>query len=317
MTSRRIFLKNGGLALVSLGFAPAVPRADRGGGRAAAQGADHHLPARRGGRPEHGGAVRRARVLRGPAEHRDRAPGSGPGAAVDLDGFFGLHPRLAPLEPLFDARPARDRARLRLAGRHAVALRRAGLHGERHPGREEHARRLAESLPARARAPGGDAVSRGRAGAAAAALAAGPRAGAGDRSDRSSSASAPARAARWSRRRSRAEYAAAADRVLNTTSREAFNAVRMLQDRRSQALHARQRRRVPVVALRRGAAADRPADQGGRRARNRVRRVRELGSPRQRGGRHRTARHAAGRLRAAASPRWPAISATACRMSSF
>ncbi|HEY2805565.1 MAG TPA: DUF1501 domain-containing protein, partial [Gemmatimonadales bacterium] len=31
-------------------------------------------------------------------------PGSDPGAAIDLDGRFGLHPRLAPLKPLWDAR---------------------------------------------------------------------------------------------------------------------------------------------------------------------------------------------------------------------
>jgi uncharacterized protein (DUF1501 family) len=29
-------------------------------------------------------------------------PGSGDGSAIDLDGFFGLHPRLAPLEALYD-----------------------------------------------------------------------------------------------------------------------------------------------------------------------------------------------------------------------
>ncbi|MCA9490848.1 MAG: DUF1501 domain-containing protein [Myxococcales bacterium] len=29
-------------------------------------------------------------------------PGAGEGAAIDLDGHFGLHPRLAPLKPLFD-----------------------------------------------------------------------------------------------------------------------------------------------------------------------------------------------------------------------
>jgi len=29
------------------------------------------------------------------------APNGGQGAAIDLDGFFGLHPSLAPLEPLF------------------------------------------------------------------------------------------------------------------------------------------------------------------------------------------------------------------------
>jgi uncharacterized protein (DUF1501 family) len=31
-------------------------------------------------------------------------PGSGADAALDLDGFFAMHPRLAPLKPLYDAR---------------------------------------------------------------------------------------------------------------------------------------------------------------------------------------------------------------------
>src|SRR6187200_3386038 len=101
MTSRRIFLKNGGLALVSLGFAPEFLA------RAAAD------------------AEPRKRVLitifqRGAVDGLNKVvpfgdrsyysarpsiaigrPGSGPGAAVDLDGFFGLHPRLAPLEPFY------------------------------------------------------------------------------------------------------------------------------------------------------------------------------------------------------------------------
>src|SRR5215471_15110079 len=33
-------------------------------------------------------------------------PGSGDGAALDLDGFFGLHPALAPVLPLFQERSA-------------------------------------------------------------------------------------------------------------------------------------------------------------------------------------------------------------------
>src|SRR5206468_13000583 len=33
-------------------------------------------------------------------------PGSGDGAALDLDGFFGLHPSMAPLLPLFKDRSA-------------------------------------------------------------------------------------------------------------------------------------------------------------------------------------------------------------------
>ncbi len=35
--------------------------------------------------------------------HRDCAPGTSPDSAIALDGFFGLHPRLAPLEPLYKA----------------------------------------------------------------------------------------------------------------------------------------------------------------------------------------------------------------------
>ena len=103
---------------------------------------------------------------------------------VDLDGFFGLHPRLAPLKPLFDARQMAIVHACGSPDAHALALRRAGLHGDGDARREEHAGRLAQSLPARARAPGGDAVPRRRARAAAAARAAGPRAGAGDRPDR-------------------------------------------------------------------------------------------------------------------------------------
>ena len=80
MISRRVFLKNGGLALVSLGFAPAVPRAHAAAAAARAS-ADRDLPARRRRRPEHGRAVRRARLLRGPAEHRHRRARLGPGAA--------------------------------------------------------------------------------------------------------------------------------------------------------------------------------------------------------------------------------------------
>lgn len=47
------------------------------------------------------------------------------GAVIDLDGFFGFHPLLAPLKPAFDAR--------RLAVVHAVGTRRASVtHSEAH-----------------------------------------------------------------------------------------------------------------------------------------------------------------------------------------
>ena len=70
-----------------------------------AASAHRDLSARRGRRPEHDRAVRRAAITTGAAEHRDPAARTPPtDAALDLDGFFGLHPRLAPLKPLWDAR---------------------------------------------------------------------------------------------------------------------------------------------------------------------------------------------------------------------
>src|SRR3954465_10142713 len=101
MTSRRIFLKNGGLALVSLGFAPqflartaaAVEARRKVLGalfqRGAVDGLNMVVPF-----GDRGYYPARPSIAIGP-------PGSGPGAAVDLDGFFGLHPRLAPLAPFY------------------------------------------------------------------------------------------------------------------------------------------------------------------------------------------------------------------------
>ena len=104
MISRRIFLKNGGLALVSLGFAPAflartVAAADARRRvlitifqRGAVDGLNMIVP-----------FGERAYYTARPSL-AIAAPGRSQDAAVDLDGFFGLHPRLAPLKPLFDAR---------------------------------------------------------------------------------------------------------------------------------------------------------------------------------------------------------------------
>ncbi len=105
MISRRIFLRDGGLALVSLGFAPAfLARAaassnNRGRRvliavfqRGAVDGLNMIVPF---GEAAYYAARRSIAIAR---------PGSGEGAAIDLDGLFGLHPRLAPLKPLFDAR---------------------------------------------------------------------------------------------------------------------------------------------------------------------------------------------------------------------
>ena len=95
----------------------------------------------------------------------------------------------------------------------------------------------------------GDAVSRGRADAAAAAHAAGHRAGARHEPDRRSSASAPAQAATWSNASFEAQYAAAADSVLNGTGREAFDAMQDAEDGRPVAVPAGARCRLSASAF--------------------------------------------------------------------
>jgi len=103
MISRRVLLRNGGLALVSLGFAPGfVARTAAAGGtarrkvliaifqRGAADGLNIVVPF---GEPDYY-AARPTIAIPQPGGGRD-------GAALDLDGFFALHPRLAPLLPLW------------------------------------------------------------------------------------------------------------------------------------------------------------------------------------------------------------------------
>ena len=104
---RRVFVRDGALALVTMGLSPSFLRRATLCGRAAggAQGKDPGLPvpARRRRRTEHDRAPRRARVLRGAAEHRHSAPAIGRAMMrrIDLDGFFGLHPALRPFERLY------------------------------------------------------------------------------------------------------------------------------------------------------------------------------------------------------------------------
>lgn len=104
MISRRVFLKNGGLALVSLGFAPSFLARTAAAGttprkiliaifqRGAADGLNMIVPF---GEREYYGARPTIAIPK---------PGGGSDATIDLDGFFGFHPRLAPLKPLWDAR---------------------------------------------------------------------------------------------------------------------------------------------------------------------------------------------------------------------
>ena len=184
MISRRVFLKNGSFALVSLGFAPSF----------LARTAFAAGPARRSKRLIaifQRGAVDGLSVIVPYGEndyYRVRPtiaiarPTTQDDAALDLDGFFGFNPRLAPLKPLWDRRDPRHRARVRVAGLDAVALRRAGLHGNGDAGREGHGRRMAESLPAGAARRAESSFRAVALYAAAAAHVAGSGAGAGDES---------------------------------------------------------------------------------------------------------------------------------------
>jgi uncharacterized protein (DUF1501 family) len=105
MISRRVFLKDGAFALVSLGFAPSflarTAHAERGSARrkqliaifqrGAVDGLSVVVPF---GDPEYHRVRPTIAIAR---------PGEETNAAIDLDGFFGLHPRLAPLAPLWQS----------------------------------------------------------------------------------------------------------------------------------------------------------------------------------------------------------------------
>jgi uncharacterized protein (DUF1501 family) len=106
MTSRRVFLKHGAFAFVSLGFAPAfLARTARAAGRP--------------GRPRQLIAIFQRGAVDGLSMvvpfgeddyYRARPsiaiarPNAGEKTAIDLDGFFGFNPRLQALKPLWDAR---------------------------------------------------------------------------------------------------------------------------------------------------------------------------------------------------------------------
>ncbi len=104
MTTRRVFLKQGAFALVSLGFAPSFLARTA----LAATGRSKQLIA-----IFQRGAVDGLNMIvpHGEGEYYKlrpsiaiARPGAGADAALDLDGFFGLNPRLQPLKPLWDRR---------------------------------------------------------------------------------------------------------------------------------------------------------------------------------------------------------------------
>ena len=116
--ARRSFLKSAGLGFLALGLPPAfLVRA--AGAEQAARGKVLVVVFQRGGMdglnvvvPFKDRAYYKLRPNIAIAE-----PGSGAERAIDLDGFYGLHP--------------------------ALPFRRPGLHGTRRPGHQKRARRLA------------------------------------------------------------------------------------------------------------------------------------------------------------------------------
>jgi uncharacterized protein (DUF1501 family) len=228
MISRRVFMKNGGLALVSLGFAPeflartvsaASPRRQvlvtifqRG----AVDGLNMIVPF---GERDYYASRPSIAIAR---------PGSDPDAALDLDGFFGMHPRLAPLKPLYDAR--------QLAVVHACGSpdgTRSHFDAQDYmetatPGRKStqdgwlnrylHAREHEKATPFRAVALAPQ-LPRSLQGVAPA-LAIGQIGQFGIRAGQASD---------MVQSSFEAEYAAAAESVLHQTGKEAFEAVRMLR----------------------------------------------------------------------------------------
>src|SRR6516162_9240454 len=105
MQSRRVFLKNGAFALVSLGFAPSfLTRTAYAQGRSVRAKQLIAIFQR--------GAVDGLSVVVpfGDREYYQARPSiavarpGGNDAALDLDGFFGFNPRLQPLKPFWDSR---------------------------------------------------------------------------------------------------------------------------------------------------------------------------------------------------------------------
>jgi uncharacterized protein (DUF1501 family) len=228
MISRRIFLKNGGLALVSLGFAPTfLARTVAASGarqkvlvtifqRGAVDGLNMIVPF----------AERDYYALR-PTLALAR-PGAGADAAIDLDGFFALHPRLSPLKPAWDggnmaivhATGSPDDTRSHFDAQDYMETATPGvkstedgwlnryLHAKEHQAATPfRAVALAQQLP---RALQGTAP----------ALAIGQISQFGIRAGQNTD---------MVQSSFEAEYAAAANKVLNNTARDAFDAVRMLK----------------------------------------------------------------------------------------
>lgn len=228
MMTRRIFLKNGSLALVSLGFAPAfIARTVRAAGtrqkvlvaifqRGAVDGLSMVVPFGEK-------AYYRARTSIAIAEPTDAH------GAVDLDGFFGLHPRLSPLAPFFKRRElaivhacgSPDETRSHFDAQDYMESGTPGVKSTRDGwlNRYLHEREHRDASPFRAVALSAQ-LPRTLQGPAPA-LAIGQIGQFGIRAGRATGTMESV---------FESEYAQAADALLGSTGREAFDAVKMLKD---------------------------------------------------------------------------------------
>jgi uncharacterized protein (DUF1501 family) len=228
MFSRRVFMKNGGLALLSLGFAPAfLARTVEAAGsarrkvlitifqRGAVDGLNMVVPF---GEREYYAARPSIAIPRPNA----------PEGAVDLDGFFGLHPRLASLKPLWDSQQlaivhasgSPDGTRSHFDAQDYMETATPGVKSTQDGwlNRYLHAREHAEATPFRAVALAGQ-LPRSLQGTEPA-LAIGQI---GQFGIRAGQATEMVQASFES------EYAAAADSILKHTGGQAFDAVKMLK----------------------------------------------------------------------------------------
>ncbi|MEZ5319284.1 MAG: DUF1501 domain-containing protein [Vicinamibacterales bacterium] len=228
MMTRRIFLKNGSLALVSLGFTPAfIARTAQAAQarqkiliavfqRGAVDGLNMVVPF--GEKAYY--AARPSIAIRPPNE---------PDGAIDLDGFFGLHPRMAPLEPLFrrgelavvHASGSNDETRSHFDAQDYMESGTPGVKSTRDGwlNRYLHAKEHENASPFRAVALA-KALPRSLQGSAPA-LAIGQLGQFGIQAGRQTDMMASG---------FESQYAQAADSLLGSTGREAFDAVKMLHD---------------------------------------------------------------------------------------
>ena len=230
MVSRRVFLKNGAFAFVSLGFAPSFLSRTAFATGSAARSKQLIAIFQRGAVdglsvvvPFGESAYYRARPSIAIAQ-----PGSGENAALDLDGFFGFNPRLQSLKPLWDRRQlaivhacgSPDSTRSHFDAQDYMETATPGVKSTADGwlNRYLQARRADEATPFRAVAltPQLPRMLQGTAPA----LAMNQIASFGIRGSQGGDATGGS---------FESEYAGAADRLLNGTGREAFNAIRMLK----------------------------------------------------------------------------------------